>query len=70
MKLTAHRTIPAALAVAVAAFLVSGIPRFKNAHHGLDAAIGEIVWIVFLAGLAAAVVLAAIALARTRRARA
>jgi hypothetical protein len=69
MKLSIYRAIPLVLALDVAALLVSGIPRFKHAHHGLDAVVGEIVWLAFLAGLLALLVLAAIALTRARRAR-
>jgi hypothetical protein len=67
MKLTATRAIPIALALAVAGFLVSGIPRYKDAHHGSDAVIGEIAWLVFLAAALAVVVLAAVAVARRAR---
>ena len=70
MKLTVTRAIPLTLAIAVAAFVLSGVPRFKNAHHGLDAAVGEIVWLGFLIAALGTLVLAAVALYRRRTNRA
>jgi Mn2+/Fe2+ NRAMP family transporter len=67
MKLSAVRAIPIALAVAVAALLVSGIPQLEDAHHGLDYVLGEIAWLVFLAAALAVVVLSAVAIARRVR---
>ena len=37
MKLTVVRAIPIVLVIAVAALFLSGVHRFKTAHHGLDA---------------------------------
>jgi hypothetical protein len=68
MKLTVVRAIPIVLAIALAAFFVSGIQRFKNAHHGLDAVIGEAAWLGFLIAALAVVVLTVVALHRRRRA--
>jgi hypothetical protein len=68
MKLTVVRAIPIALAVAIAGFLVSGVDRFKNAHHGLNAVVGEAAWLGFLIAALAVIVLAAVALHQRRRA--
>ena len=68
MKLTVVRAIPIVLAIALAAFFVSGVHRFKNAHHGLDAVIGEAAWLGFLIAALALIVLTAVALHRRRRA--
>lgn len=67
MRLTTARAIPITLAVAVAGQWVSGIHQFKDAHHGLDYVVGEIAWLVFLAGALATIVLAVVAV--TQRAR-
>lgn len=64
MKLTVPRTIPLVLVVAIAALLVSGVPRFKDATHGVDYVVGEIAWLGFLAAALALVVLVAVTLAR------
>jgi uncharacterized membrane protein SirB2 len=68
MKLTVVRAIPIVLAIALAAFFVSGVHRFKTAHHGLDAVVGEAAWLGFLIAALAVIVLAAVALHRRRRA--
>lgn len=70
MKLTVVRAIPLTLVIAVAAFVLSGVPRFKNAHHGLDAVVGEIAWLGCLVAALATLVLAAVALYRRRSNRA
>jgi hypothetical protein len=64
MKLTVHRAIPLVLALDVAALLVSGIARFKNAKHGLDFVVGEIAWLGFLAGTLAVLALTTVAIGR------
>lgn len=64
MKLTVVRAVPLALAVAVAALLVSGVPRFKDATHGVDYVVGETAWLGFLAAALAVIVLVAVALTR------
>lgn len=61
MKLTILRAIPLALVAATAALVLSGVPRFKNAKHGIDYVIGEIAWLGFLIAALALVVLVAIA---------
>lgn len=61
MKLTVLRAIPPVLVVAIAAFMVSGIPRYKNAKHGVDYVVGEVVWLGFLVAALALVVLVGIA---------
>jgi hypothetical protein len=66
MKLTVVRAIPLTLALAAGMFVLSGVPRFKNAHHGIDAVVGDIVWLGFLVTALAAVVLVAVALYRRR----
>lgn len=67
VKLTVLRAIPITLALAVCTFVLSGVPRFKHAHHGSDAVVGEIVWLGFLIAALATVVLAAVAIYRRRR---
>lgn len=64
MKLTVARAIPLTLVTAVAAFVLSGVPRFKNAKHGLDYVVGEIVWLGFLVAALALLILVAVAAAR------
>ena len=66
MKLTTARAIPFTLAIAVAAFMLSGVSRFKDAHHGADAVVGDIVWLGFLIAALATLVLAAVAVYRRR----
>lgn len=61
MKLTVVRAIPLVAVVAVAAFAVSGIARFKNAHHGVDYVVGEVVWLGFLVAALTLVALVAVA---------
>jgi hypothetical protein len=68
VKLTVVRAIPIALAIAIAGLFVSGIDRFKNAHHGLDAVVGEAAWLGFLIAALAVIVLTAVALHQRRRA--
>jgi hypothetical protein len=68
MKLTVVRTIPIVLAIALAAFFVSGVHRFKNANHGLDAVVGEAAWLGFLVAALALIILVAVALHQRRRA--
>jgi hypothetical protein len=57
-------------AVDVALFMVSGIPRYKDAKHGADLVIGEIVWIAFLVGLLALIVTGVLTARRTLTRRA
>jgi hypothetical protein len=64
MKLTVIRAIPVTLVPAAAAFALSGIPRFKNAQHGIDAIVGEAAWLGFLLAALALIVLIAVALYR------
>lgn len=61
MKLTVPRAIPVALAIALAALFLSGAHRFKAAHHGLDAFVGEAAWLGFLIAALAVIVLLAVA---------
>ncbi|HEX7353745.1 MAG TPA: hypothetical protein VF288_02810 [Mycobacteriales bacterium] len=65
-------TIKAAVTVAViglAAFVVSGIPRFKNAKSGdgADYLMGEIAWVTFLVCALTLIVLGLLAAARIIR---
>lgn len=64
MNLTVIRAIPLVAALGLAAFLTSGVGRFKNATHGFDYVVGEIAWLGFLAAALALVVLAAVAVYR------
>jgi hypothetical protein len=66
VKLTVVRAIPLTLVIAVATFVLSGVPGFKNAHHGIDAVVGEIAWLGFLIAALATVVLIAVALYQHR----
>lgn len=68
MRLTVVRSIPFTLAIAIAALLVSGIGRFKDAQHGVDLVVGDIAWFGFLATALATLVLTGVAIYR-RRAR-
>jgi hypothetical protein len=68
VKLTVFRAIPVALVIALAALFLSGVHRFKNAHHGLDAVVGEAAWLGFLLAALAVIVLVAVALHQRRRA--
>ena len=64
MKLTVVRAIPLVLLIALAALFVSGIHRFKTAHHGFDAVVGETSWLGFLIAALALIVLLAVAVYR------
>lgn len=64
MKLTVLRAIPIAVLLALTALFLSGVHRFKTAHHGLDAVVGEAAWLGFLLAALALVVLVAVALYR------
>jgi hypothetical protein len=64
VKLTVVRAIPIALVIALAALFVSGVHRFKTAHHGLDAVVGEAAWLCFLLAALSLIVLVAVALFR------
>jgi hypothetical protein len=64
VKLTVVRAMPIALVIALAALFVSGIHRFKTAHHGFDAVVGETAWLGFLIAALALIVLLAVALYR------
>jgi hypothetical protein len=62
VKLTFVRAIPATLILAGCTFVLSGVPRFKNARHGADAVVGEVAWLGFLIAVLATLVLIAVAL--------
>jgi len=66
MKLTVVRAIPIALAIAIGALFLSGVHRFKTAHHGLDAVVGEAAWLCFLIAALSVIVLVAVAIYRRR----
>lgn len=66
MRLTVAQAIPLTLVPAVCAFVLSGVPRFKNAHHGADAIVGDIAWLGFLIAALATLVLVAVALYQRR----
>lgn len=70
-----NRGLMAIIALAIvdlALFLISGVPRFREATHGANYVIGEVVWIGFLVGVLALVVTGVVVLVRrvrgTRRA--
>jgi hypothetical protein len=64
MKVTVVRAIPIVLVAAIVELLVSGVPRFENAKHGIDYVVGEIAWLGFLAAALALIGLVAVAAAR------
>jgi hypothetical protein len=64
LKLTVLRAIPLTLVLAACLFVLSGVTRFKNAHHGVNAVVGDIVWLLVAA--LATVVLTAVSLYRRR----
>jgi hypothetical protein len=68
-----NRGLLAIVALAVvdlALFMISGIPRFRDATRGADYVVGEIVWFGFLIGaLALLVALVAVLVRRARGGR-
>jgi hypothetical protein len=64
MKFTVLRAIPLVIVAAVAALVLSGVPRFKNATHGFDYVVGEIAWLGFLVAALSLLILVAVAAAR------
>jgi hypothetical protein len=67
--LRSRALLPAVAIVDVVLFMLSGIPRFRDAESGVDLAVGDVIWFGFLAGLLTLVVLAVVALARRLRPR-
>jgi hypothetical protein len=66
----AARLAVALLVLDVVLLVVSGIPRYKNATHGADYVVGQIVWLGFLAGaLALLITIAVWITGATRRRR-
>lgn len=65
--LRSRALLPAVVAADVVLFLMSGIPRFRDADSGADLVIGDVLWFGFLVGLLAVVVLAAVAVTRRFR---
>lgn len=65
--LRSRALLPAVALVDIALFLLSGIPRFRDAESGVDLVVGDVLWFGFLAGLLAVVALAAVALTRRFR---
>lgn len=53
----------------VVLFMISGVPRYRDAKHGADLVIGQVVWIGFLIGTLALLALLAVTAARTLRSR-
>lgn len=65
-----NRGLMAIIALAIvdlALFLISGVPRFKDATHGTDYVVGEVVWIGFLIGVLALLVTCVVVLVRRLR---
>ena len=65
-----NRGLLAIVALAVvdlALFLISGVPRLKDATQGADYVIGEICWLGFLIGALALIVTVVVALVRRAR---
>lgn len=53
--------------VDLALFMISGVPRFRDATHGADYVIGEIAWAGFLIGALALVITLVTVLVRRAR---
>lgn len=66
MKLSVVRAIPLCMIVAIATLALSGVPRFKNAHHGADALVGEASWLCFVLAALTTIVLVAVVAHRRR----
>jgi hypothetical protein len=65
-----NRGLLAIVALAVvdlALFMLSGVPRFRNATHGATYVVGEILWVGFLIGVLALVITLVTVLARRVR---
>lgn len=56
--------VTALAVIDVALFLLSGIPRLKNATSGIDLVLGQIIWCGFLLGLLALIVVGVLAARR------
>lgn len=56
-------------AIDLALFMTSGIKRYKDARHGTDYVVAEIVWLGFLLGALTIVVIGVVALVRAVRCR-
>ena len=56
--------IVALVVIDVTLFMLSGIPHLRDATDGADLVLGQIVWIGFLLGLLALIVLGVLAVAR------
>ena len=68
MKLSKNAALVVLLAVVdVTLFMISGIKRYKDAHHGTNYVISEIVWLGFLLGALTLIVIGVVALVRSRR---
>jgi hypothetical protein len=67
--LRSRALLPAVALADVVLFMLSGIPRLRDARSGVDLVVGDVVWFGFLAGLLTVVVLAALALTRRLRLR-
>lgn len=63
-----HTAITLAI-VDVALFLISGIPSLKNAKHGVANVTGELVWLGFVLGTLALLIVLAVWITRTSRQR-
>lgn len=68
-----NRGVLALVALAVvdlALFMISGVPRFRNATHGASYVVGEILWFGFLIGaLALVIALVTVPVRRVRAGR-
>lgn len=63
------RLAVALLVLDMALFVVSGIPRYRNATHGADHVIGNIVWFGFLLGALSLLITIAVWITSTTRRR-
>jgi hypothetical protein len=67
--LRSRALLPAVAIVDVVLFMLSGIPRFRDAKSGVDVAVGDVIWFGFLAGLLTVLMLTAVVLTRRFRLR-
>jgi hypothetical protein len=58
--LRSRALLPAVAIVDVVLFMLSGIPRFRDAKSGVDVAVGDLIWFGILAGLLTVLLLTAV----------
>jgi hypothetical protein len=65
----AARLAVALLVLDVVLFVLSGIPRYKNATHGANQIVGDIIWFGFLIGALALLITVAVWITSVTRRR-